>query len=141
MTTLLRIADRVLNRPLLLLPEKLAVPTEVLAGRIGVDPAARDFGPRDPSAVAALNAAIPAASRFIGDNFDADETGKRVKSLPYRRTPEGVAIVTITGSLVNRGAWVGASSGLTSYEGIAFQIEFPQGLTDVRPAAGRVILR
>jgi signal peptide peptidase SppA len=123
MTILLRLADRVLNRPLLLLPEKLAVLTEVLAGRIGVDAAASDFGPRDSAAVAALEAAAPAASRFVGDPFEVDDAGKRVKSLPYRRTPNGVAIVTITGSLVNRGAWVGASSGLTSYEGIAFQIE------------------
>jgi signal peptide peptidase SppA len=123
MTMLLRIADRVLNRPLLLLPEKLAIVTEVLAGRIGVDAAATDFGPSDRTALAALDSAAPAASRFVGDAFDVDDAGKRVKSLPYRRTPDGVAVVTITGSLVNRGAWVGASSGLTSYEGIAFQIE------------------
>ena len=36
-TFLLRIADRVLNRPLLILPEKLALITEVLSGRIGVE--------------------------------------------------------------------------------------------------------
>ena len=31
-------------------------------------------------------------------------------------------MITITGSLVNRGAWIGANSGLTSYEGIKKQL-------------------
>ena len=124
MSLLIRLADRVLNRPLLLLPEKLAVITEVLSGRIGIDAAGVEFGPRDRQAVSALDAALlPGATRFTGESVDRDADGRAVKSLPYRRTPEGVAIITITGSLVNRGAWVGASSGLTSYEGIAFQIE------------------
>jgi signal peptide peptidase SppA len=105
-TLLLRIADRILNRPLLILPEKLALITEVLAGRIGVD--------------AAL---VPDASRFVGDAAETDASGRPVGKLPYRRTAEGTGIVTITGSLVNRGAWIGAQSGMTSYEGIAHQIE------------------
>jgi signal peptide peptidase SppA len=120
---LFRLADHVLNRPLLLLPEKLAIVTEVLSGRIGVEAAGVEFGPRDRQASAALDALLPSATRFVGENVDRDADGRAVKGLPYRRTPEGVAIITITGSLVNRGAWVGASSGLTSYEGIAFQIE------------------
>jgi signal peptide peptidase SppA len=105
-TFLLRIADRVLNRPLLILPEKLAVITEVLAGRIGVDAAV-----------------VPEASRFVGEATETDGNGRSVAKLPYRRTAEGTGIVTITGSLVNRGAWIGAQSGITSYEGIAHQIE------------------
>jgi signal peptide peptidase SppA len=103
---LLRIADRILNRPLLILPEKLAIITEVLAGRIGID--------------AAL---APNASRFVGDATETDGNGRSVAKLPYRRTAEGTGIVSITGSLVNRGAWIGAQSGMTSYEGIAHQIE------------------
>jgi ClpP class serine protease len=42
--------------------------------------------------------------------------------LPYKRTSDGIGIVTVTGSLINRGAWVGSSSGETSYEGIKFQV-------------------
>jgi signal peptide peptidase SppA len=105
-TFLLRIADRVLNRPLLILPKKLAVITEVLAGRIGVD-----------------TALAPEASRFVGEANEKDPSGRPVAKLPYRRTAEGIGIITITGSLVNRGAWIGAQSGTTSYEGIAHQIE------------------
>ena len=125
-TTLVRIADRVLNRPLLLLPEKLAIITQVLDGRLGIDAAGASFGPRDAeqaSAIADAMARGPDASRFVGEGVERDDSGRAIKGLPYRRTAEGVAVVTITGSLVNRGAWVGASSGLTSYEGIAFQIE------------------
>lgn len=105
-TFLLRIADRVLNRPLLILPEKLAVITEVLAGRIGVE-----------------GNGLPEGSRFVGDSNEIDAAGKATGKLPYRRTAEGVGVITIAGSLVNRGAWIGAQSGMTSYEGIAHQIE------------------
>jgi signal peptide peptidase SppA len=44
------------------------------------------------------------------------------RPMPFRRTSEGVAIITIVGELVNRGAWIGASSGLVSYEGISHQL-------------------
>ena len=109
---LFRVADQVLNRPLLILPEKLAVISAVLGGRIGIDAAGLD-----------LDQPMPEATRFKGSSVDEDAASGRRSYMPYRRTPEGVAIITITGSLVNRGAWVGASSGLTSYEGIKFQLE------------------
>lgn len=101
MTLLAHLADRVLNRPLLITPEKAQVIVQVLAGRIGVG--------------------SPDASRFEGDSFVLDETGK-ASPRPYR-VKDGVGIITVTGSLVNRGAWVGASSGLTSYEGIQHQLK------------------
>lgn len=107
MTHLLHIADRALNRPLLITPDKAAVIMSVLSGRIGVDAAGLQHE----------------ASRFVGDAAERDATGRPVASLPYRRTADGTAIITITGSLVNRGAWIGANSGLTSYEGIKAQID------------------
>lgn len=36
---------------------------------------------------------------------------------------DGVAIIEVTGTMVHRGAWLGESSGETSYEGLAAQIE------------------
>ncbi|HEV2504407.1 MAG TPA: S49 family peptidase [Mesorhizobium sp.] len=115
MTSLIHIADRVLNRPLLVTRDKAQVVLSVLAGRIGVN--------------------APDASRFEGSSVVEDENGAR-RAVPYRVTREGVGIITITGSLVNRGAWVGASSGLTSYEGISFQIKSAQA----DPAVQSVIL-
>lgn len=103
MPNLLHVADRVLNRPLLITPEKAQVIMSVLAGRIGVT--------------------SPEASRFEGDSIVRDDRGRAVGEKPYRVTEYGVGIITITGSLVNRGAWVGASSGLTSYEGIQHQLK------------------
>lgn len=119
MTFHFHLADRVLNRPLLITPDKAQVILSVLANRIGVN--------------------TPDASRFIGDDVDYDENGRPKRDadgyaqrLPYRVTPEGVGIITVTGSLVNRGAWIGASSGLTSYEGIRHQLASLAASTAVR---------
>ncbi len=101
MTHLIHIADRVLNTPLLITREKAEVILSVLAGRIGIN--------------------TPEASRFEGSPFGVDQDGRSTLK-PYR-VSNGVGIITITGSLVARGAWVGASSGLTSYEGIQHQLK------------------
>jgi signal peptide peptidase SppA len=99
---LARIADQVLNRPLLVTPDKAQIILAVLGGRIGIGE--------------------PGVNRFEGSDVERDTTGRVVKLKPYR-VANSVAIVTITGSLVNRGAWVGANSGLTSYEGIQHQLK------------------
>lgn len=119
MTRLAHIADRVLNTPLLLLPSKAETILAVLAGRIGVD--------------------APEANRFEGDQPPARDKDGNVKrnmwgdpiGEPFKLS-NGVGIITITGSLVNRGAWVGASSGLTSYEGIQFQLKRAAESADVK---------
>lgn len=121
MTLLMHIADRTLNRPLLITPDKAQVLLQVLGGRIG------------------LNG--PEASRFVGDNVERDDDGRPVRTInqwgepTVKRKPynvaNGVGIITITGSLVNRGAWIGASSGLTSYEGIQHQLGAAAGDADV----------
>lgn len=107
---LVHLADRVLNRPLLITPDKAQVVLQVLGGRIGVDAARAD--------------------RFEGDPFKRDEEGRLVRDAdgfvalaPYPVTAEGVAIISIVGSLVSRGAWIGANSGLVSYEGIKRQLK------------------
>lgn len=92
-----RVARLVFNTPLLVLPET--------AEAIGTYVRSRMDGVR------------PEASRFVGRPA-VDPSGSWKG---YRR--EGSAgIVSITGELVNRGAWLGAYSGLTSYEGILQQI-------------------
>jgi len=110
MTFLVRIADQLLNRPLLITPDKAQTIMSVLSGRIGI----RDIE----------------ANRFEGTDLARDESGIVRGAKPYR-VSGGVAIITITGSLVNRGAWVGASSGLTSYEGIQHQLKTALADSDV----------
>jgi signal peptide peptidase SppA len=98
------LADRVLNRPMLLHPDKAAMVMNVLEGRIAIG-----------SVEAALT---PEASRFVGTGRRADGSHRR-----FTRASGNTALITVDGSLVNRGAWVGASSGLTSYEGLAAQLD------------------
>lgn len=98
------LADRLLNRPLLIHPAKAMTILSVLEGRITLD---------------GTDAAVaPDASRFKGGQTRPD--GQRTQ---YTRIAGDTAIVSVVGSLVNRGAWIGAASGLTSYEGIAAQID------------------
>ncbi len=98
---LMQIADRVLGRPLLLHPTKAEVILHVLQGRL----------PLDGAELAALG---PDASRFAGNAMTRGGTAV---------VDKGVAIIPVIGSLVNRGAWIGARSGMTSYEGLAAQLK------------------
>lgn len=115
MSHLIHIADRVLNRPLMILPEKLALIASVLEGRIGID--ATDFKRLEFSEQLRNG---PDASRFVGQGEMVDPNNPRA-GIKYKIS-NGVAIIPVLGSLVNRGAWIGASSGMTSYEGLGFQL-------------------
>ncbi|MGA0615940.1 S49 family peptidase [Paracoccus sp. KR1-242] len=100
---LLHLAERALNRPLIIHPDKAAIIMDVLSGRLGIQ------GPE-------LGALSPEANRFMGSSRRDDG------SYSVNRIAGGVAIVSIVGTLVNRGGWIGASSGLVSYEGILTQL-------------------
>ncbi|OOY07364.1 S49 family peptidase [Thioclava sp. F36-7] len=103
MTQLHHIAERVIGRPLFLHPTKAAILLDVLEGRL--------------SATTRASAGLPAdASRFMGSRNRADRSSR------LNRAVNGAAIITIEGSLVNRGAWIGSNSGLVSYEGISAQV-------------------
>lgn len=97
--SLVHIADRVIGCPLLIHPTKAEVILHVLDGRIPISGALAPLGPE--------------ANRFTGDGMTRGEMA---------RVDGGVAIIPVIGSLVNRGAWIGARSGMTSYEGLAAQI-------------------
>jgi signal peptide peptidase SppA len=124
MSLLMQIADRAINRPLMIHPDKLPMILGVLEGRIPVgdisalkEAAAANVARLPLSARTTMLGPNPSASRFVGSATDGDR-----RALPYNRTREGVAIVSVIGSLINRGAWLGSYSGETSYEGIKFQI-------------------
>ncbi len=125
-----RIAGQFYNRPLLLLPSAAETISAFLRARMQAGPSAagadhdagesHQFFPAVQRPDGSVEAHSPRASRFYGE-YPASEDGSG-RPLPFRRTAEGVGIVTIVGELVNRGAWIGASSGLISYEGIKFQL-------------------
>lgn len=125
------VASRFFNRPLLLAPETAATLSGFLLSRMSAGPMAGSPAGIDNDAgesVQAFNETptasgvefhAPRASRFYGDYPLADDG----KPLPFRRTADGTAILTLVGEWVNRGAWIGASSGLISYEGFKYQIQ------------------
>lgn len=106
---LLHVAERALNRPLLLHPDKAMIVHDVLSGRIGTE--------------AFIAAPSPDANRLTAERLigGGEYTGL------YERA--GTPVVPVVGSLVNRGAWVGADSGLVSYEGIGAMIDKAAGMT------------
>ncbi len=94
MTTLPRIASRVFNTPLMIDSKKLAAILAALAPRLGLEP---------PAVEAALL---------------AEQRSRR----PYAVTAEGIAVIEVSGSLVNRASGMEAQSGLTSYEQLGNEI-------------------
>jgi capsid assembly protease len=102
MTYLPMLASRVLGRPLMLTAEKAQTIYDVLQARVLPD--GIGLNERLPT---------PEASRFTGRPVNA---GLNI-------TDSGIAILPLIGSFVGKGAYVGASSGLISYEGTAALLE------------------
>jgi ClpP class serine protease len=65
-------------------------------------------------------AALPARASLFGN--DLAQRHQRNGTQPFA-VVDGIAVIEIAGTLVHRGAWIGQSSGLTSYEGIAAQLQ------------------
>ncbi|MCK1493468.1 S49 family peptidase [Bradyrhizobium sp. 180] len=127
MNALYHIADRVLNRPLMIHPDKLSLIASILDGRIGIDASSLVA-----DEVGRHKKAAPAASQFVGQYDFIDRKNPAAGRKPYRTTADGIALISVLGSLVNRGAWIGAYSGLQSYEGLKFQISAAARDNDVR---------
>ncbi|MGS4947780.1 S49 family peptidase [Meridianimarinicoccus sp. RP-17] len=112
-----RIAARAFNTPLLVEPSKAMA---FLSG----------LGPR------VLGRRIDVAEVDLSDAFGAGALPARVSLLagglaaqvqqdgdaPYP-VVDGIAVIEVSGVLIHRGGWIGQSSGQTSYEGIAAQID------------------
>lgn len=111
MTNFPEIASRMFNTPLMLHPSK-------------GDIIARAFGPRILGLPdTAANVAGGEQMGIIGEKLRdvTDYYGNKVYS-GADRACEGIALIEIEGSLVNKGKWIGKSSGMTSYEAIAVQV-------------------
>lgn len=102
--TLHHIAERVLDRPLLVTPAAAEVVLQVLRNRL--DPGAANRAPDNGTE----------ANAFRGTR--SRSSGRRGMS----NAENGVAIIRVAGKLVNRGEWIGSYSGMVSYEGISAQI-------------------
>lgn len=99
MTDLIKITDLLVNRPLLITPEKAAAIYAVVSGH-------------------GKNQLNP----FDGEPVKRDSAG-RIMGKPYQIIAEKIAVISVVGTLVNRGGWIGAECGVISYEGLEKQIK------------------
>ena len=113
-----QIAQRVFNTPLMVDPAKALAFLTGLGPRI----TGRDISVDGLEVTAEDQASsnVPARASLFGD--DLTNRQARNGSQPFA-VVDGIAVIEIAGTLVHRGAWIGQSSGLTSYEGIAAQLQ------------------
>ncbi|MBJ6372750.1 S49 family peptidase [Sedimentitalea arenosa] len=113
-----QIAQRAFNTPLMLDPSKALAFLSGLGPRITgqkITFADADLPLHNPG-----QAARPARAGLITGTPALKEGGDIAR--PFTLT-DGIAVIEIAGTLVHRGAWIGQSSGITSYEGLAAQID------------------
>jgi hypothetical protein len=123
-----RIASQFYNRPLWLMPSAAETISAFLLTRIrqgrGSAGGESDSGgstqafPGTAKPDGSVEFHRSRASRFYGEY----KIGTDGRPKPYRETEQGTAILTVVGELANRGAYVGASSGIVTYEGFKYQI-------------------
>ena len=112
-----QIAQRAFNTPLLVEPSKAMAFLSGLGPRItgrqlrltGLEVAPEDLA----------HATLPARAGILINGLA--EQYQRDGQTPFC-LKDGIAVIEISGVLVHRGAWIGQSSGQTSYEGIAAQL-------------------
>jgi len=113
-----QIAQRAFNTPLMVDPAKALAFLSGLGPRITgqeITFQGLDVQPAEQTA-----AALPARASLFGN--DLAQRHQRNGTQPFA-VVDGIAVIEIAGTLVHRGAWIGQSSGLTSYEGIAAQLQ------------------
>lgn len=111
-----RIAARAFNTPLLVEPSKAMAFLSGLGPRILGRRVELPDGDPTPDGAAGL----PARASILAGRLLED--WQRHGDAPYPIV-DGIAVIEIAGVLIHRGGWIGQSSGQTSYEGIAAQIE------------------
>jgi ClpP class serine protease len=113
-----QIAQRAFNTPLMVDPAKALAFLSGLGPRITGQEIT--FQGLEVEAVDQATAALPARASLFGN--DLVQRHLRNGTQPFTMI-DGIAVIEISGTLVHRGAWIGQSSGLTSYEGIAAQLQ------------------
>lgn len=99
MSNLFHLYGQIVNRPLLITPEKAELIYSIMA--------AHGLSQTSQSSVQMIKSS----------NVES------VVSKPYQILCSKVAVISIVGALVNRGPWIGTEWGLVSYEGIERQIK------------------
>lgn len=108
------LAARIFDTPLLVAPHKLRTILEVLAPKLGIE----GMEGLDALPKGGEQLLLPSQAARWGDDEDEDEARAR----PYTMLDGGVAVIPILGTLVHRGGWLDAMSGLTSYQRLQNQV-------------------
>jgi signal peptide peptidase SppA len=112
------LAGRVFGVPLLIQPQKLSVILQAIGPRVGI-----------PDPVALEEVIVPVAMP-MDDGLDGAGPDKERDRKPYMVTPDGIAVIGISGTLVKKASWLDTESGLQSYESIRSQ--FGDAVADPR---------
>ncbi|MCK0171405.1 S49 family peptidase [Aliiroseovarius sp. S1123] len=123
-----RIATRAFNTPLLVEPSKAMAFLSGFGPRIlgrQVEMVEPD-GANEGAVLQRARASIIAGNLAVRLHQNGDA--------PYP-VVDGIAVIEISGVLIHRGGWIGQSSGQTSYEGIAAQIDAAAGDPSIRGVA------
>lgn len=113
-----QIAQRAFNTPLMVDPAKALAFLSGLGPRITGQEIT--FHGLEVDTADQTSATLPARASLFGN--DLAQRHQRNGTRPFAAV-DGIAVIEIAGTLVHRGAWIGQSSGLTSYEGIAAQLQ------------------
>lgn len=113
-----QIAQRAFNTPLMVDPAKALAFLSGLGPRITGQEIT--FQGLEVDAADQTAASLPTRASLFGN--DLAQRHQRNGTQPFAMI-DGIAVIEIAGTLVHRGAWIGQSSGLTSYEGIAAQLQ------------------
>ncbi len=113
-----QIAQRAFDTPLMIAPAKALAFLSGLGPRItGQEIRFDGMGIAEPDLTATRQTA---RASLIGGDLVQRRSDDADAPFPVI---DGVAVIAIAGTLVHRGAWIGQSSGLTSYEGLTAQID------------------
>ena len=123
-----QIAQRAFNTPLMVEPSKALAFLSGLGPRI----TGREIRFQGNDDADLAQATLPARASLIGGSLAERQLDSGSRPYPLI---DGIAVIEIAGTLVHRGAWIGQSSGITSYEGIAAQIDAALADTAVRGIA------
>ena len=117
------LAGRVFGVPLLIQPQKLSVILQAIGPRLGL--------PAGDIEIDGLGMPVVARMTPPDDLDDPDEMDDAAcGQKPYLVTPDGIAVIGVSGTLVKKASWLDAVSGMQSYESI--RADFQDAVRDPR---------
>lgn len=115
-----KIATKVFNTPLMIVPEKAEIIINNLGSRMISDDANVEFNVSASSNIDESDWATKTDASLISGDLKRRVQSRQNSGISMVGS---VAVIGVTGTLVNRGAYLGESSGMTSYEGIRAQLD------------------